>query len=228
MHTTERHRFYPMASRVTVLAHFFGVMAIILMFVWLLHYRGGIDLDSDSSDRVFSMYTHFSCSLGLYLWLEKHLPQLTTIMGYRMVPAERKIQKLFHMVMHLIAISLGIVGIYAAFKYHDKVGLTDMYSLHSWIGLGTFIFFGLQWLFGFFTFWLPQSSVATRETMLPWHIFSGRALLYMSICAALTGLMQKATFMQLQHGNESRLMNFTGLFTLLFGLAVDLSLSLAF
>ncbi|KAF9625297.1 hypothetical protein IFM89_020883 [Coptis chinensis] len=221
MHTTERHRFRPMASRVTVLAHFFGVMAIILMFVWLLHYRGGIDLDSDSSDRVFNVHPFLMLFGFIFMAGE-------AIMGYRMVPAERKIQKLFHMVMHLIAISLGIVGIYAAFKYHDKVGLTDMYSLHSWIGLGTFIFFGLQWLFGFFTFWLPQSSVATRETMLPWHIFSGRALLYMSICAALTGLMQKATFMQLQHGNESRLMNFTGLFTLLFGLAVDLSLSLAF
>lgn len=65
-------------------------------------------------------------------------------MGYRMVAAERKIQKLFHMLMHIIAIILGIVGIYATFKYHDRIGLSDMHSLHAWIGLGTFCLFGLQ------------------------------------------------------------------------------------
>ncbi|KAL5721819.1 ascorbate ferrireductase (transmembrane) [Ranunculus cassubicifolius] len=221
MFTTERPRFRPMASRVTVLGHFFGVMAAILMLVWLLHYRGGIDLDSDKNDRVFNVHP-FLMYLGFIFVAGE------AIMGYRMVPAERRMQKVFHMLMHLIAIVLGIVGIYSVFKYHDRIGLADMYSLHSWIGLGTFCLFGLQWLFGFFTFWLPQATEATRVAMLPWHIFGGRALLYMAITAALTGLMEKATLMQLQHGNESRLMNFTGLFILLFGISIDLSLSLAF
>ncbi|KAF5196217.1 Cytochrome b561 [Thalictrum thalictroides] len=211
-----------MASRVTMIAHLFGAMATILMLVWLLHYRGGIDLDSDSnSDRIFNVHPFLMFFGFIFIAGE-------AIMGYRTVAAERKVQKLFHMVMHLIAITLGIIGIYAVFKYHDEIGLSDMYSLHSWIGLGTFCLFGLQWLFGFFSFWLPKSSLATRETMKPWHIFGGRALLYMAICSALTGLMEKATIMGLKRGNESRLINFTGLFILLFGLAVDLSLSLAY
>ncbi|KAF5194611.1 Cytochrome b561/ferric reductase transmembrane protein family [Thalictrum thalictroides] len=46
-----------MGSRVTMIAHLFGAMAIILMLVWCLHYRGGIDLDSDSnSDRIFNVH----------------------------------------------------------------------------------------------------------------------------------------------------------------------------
>lgn len=38
-----------------VLAHVFGITAIILMLVWLLHFRGGIDLDSDDSNLIFNV-----------------------------------------------------------------------------------------------------------------------------------------------------------------------------
>lgn len=55
----------------------------------------------------------------------------------------------------------------------------------------------------------------------------GRALLFMAICTALTGLMEKVTLMRLQHQNEARLINFLGLAILLFGISVDFSVSLA-
>lgn len=83
----------------------------------------------------------------------------------------------------------------------------------------------MEWLFGLLTFGLPRASTTTRTRMLPWHVFGGRTLLYMAIITAETGLMEKATLMELQHGNESRLMNFTGIFILLFGISVDLSLA---
>ena len=43
------------ASRLTVVAHLFGILAFILMLVWLLHYRGGIEYHSDNPDRVFNV-----------------------------------------------------------------------------------------------------------------------------------------------------------------------------
>jgi cytochrome b-561 len=43
------------ASRLTVIAHLSGILAIILMLVWLLHYRGGIEYHSDNPDRVFNV-----------------------------------------------------------------------------------------------------------------------------------------------------------------------------
>ncbi|GAB2286383.1 hypothetical protein Dimus_020799 [Dionaea muscipula] len=43
------------ASRITVVAHFFGILAIILMLVWLLHFCGDIDLDSDVPAHVFNV-----------------------------------------------------------------------------------------------------------------------------------------------------------------------------
>lgn len=69
---------------------------------------------------------------------------LAAMMAYKTVPTTRRGQKFVHMILHLIAICLGIVGICAVFKFHDMVNAEDVYSLHSWIGIGTFCLFGLQ------------------------------------------------------------------------------------
>nr|AAQ89650.1 At1g14730 [Arabidopsis thaliana] len=148
------------------------------------------------------------------------------MMTYKTAYASHQVQKMVHGGLHLIGLVLGIVGICAAFRFHDKVNLKDMVSLHSWIGLTTFILLGVQWLFGAFTFLAPQSSSGTRTRMMPWHVLGGRALLYMGIVAALTGLMQRATMLGQSTNAESRLINFLGLAILLFGVSVDFSVAL--
>ncbi|CAN0876800.1 Probable transmembrane ascorbate ferrireductase 3 [Linum grandiflorum] len=44
------------ASGLTVGAHVFGILGIILMLVWLLHFREGIEYDSDNPARVFNVH----------------------------------------------------------------------------------------------------------------------------------------------------------------------------
>jgi len=64
--------------------------------------------------------------------------------------------------------------------------------------------------------------------MAPWHVAGGRALFFMAICAALTGLMEKYTMLKpALHQRESHLINFTGLAILLFGVFVDMAVGLA-
>ncbi|KAF4348206.1 hypothetical protein G4B88_009082 [Cannabis sativa] len=178
------------------LAYLFGVLSIILMIIWLLHFRGSIEYDSQNP---------------------------APMMAYRTVPAEMRVKKIIHMLLHIIAIVMGIIGLCAVFRYHNMINLGDMYSLHSWIGLTTFILYCLQWLVGFLVFMVGRSSV-TKERMIGWHMVAGRALLFMSICAALTGLMEKAQFLGLKYQHEARLVNFLGLSILLFGVFVDLSI----
>ncbi|CAI0552850.1 unnamed protein product [Linum tenue] len=219
------------ASRLTIGAHLFGVLAIVLMLIWLLHYRGGIEYDSDNPARVFNvhpflMFCGFIFLVGQGITPPEYL-KLNAMMAYKSVPAAKEAQKAVHMVLHLIGIALGIVGIAAVFRFHDMIGAEDMFSLHSWIGLTTFIILGLQWLLGFFTYMFPKPSLGTRSRMMPWHVSFGRALLYMAVAAALTGLMQRETLLNLRGHAESRLINFTGLCILLFGIFVDLSVALA-
>lgn len=66
------------------------------------------------------------------------------MMAYKTVAMGRQVQKGVHAFLHLSALVLGITGLCATFKFHDMVHLEDMQSLHSWIGLGTFILFCLQ------------------------------------------------------------------------------------
>ncbi|GFP86552.1 probable transmembrane ascorbate ferrireductase 3 [Phtheirospermum japonicum] len=214
-----RYRYRRPASRMTVLAHLFGILAIMLLLVWLLHYREGFDLDSYNTNRIFNVHP-FLMFFGFIFMMGE------AMMAYNTVGAERKVQKYVHMFIHFVAIILGIVGLHAAFKWHEKRGLTNLYSLHSWIGIGTFSLFCLQWLFGLSMFLLPGASNESRARAAPWHINGGRALMYMAIVAALTGLMEKVTYMGLRHQSEARVINFLGLSILLFGIAVDLSVSL--
>jgi len=70
-----------------------------------------------------------------------------------------------------------------------------------------------------------QSSERSRVAMAPWHVAGGRALFFMAICAALTGLMEKYTSIKATQ-RESHLINFTGLAILLFGVFVDMAVGL--
>ncbi|KAL7110837.1 hypothetical protein ACP275_05G051100 [Erythranthe tilingii] len=219
-HEAHRVRYGKPALRVTILAHVFGTLAIILLLVWLLHFREGLDLDSDDPNRIFNVHPFLMFFGFIFLAGE-------AMMAYKTVGAERKVQKYVHMFVHLVAIVLGIVGLHAAFKFHEKQGISNLYSLHSWIGIGTFSLFCLQWLLGMSVFLFPGTPMETRARVAPWHVSGGRALMFMAICTALTGLMEKVGFLGQLHHSEARVINFLGLSILLFGVSVDLSVSLA-
>ncbi|KAK7310141.1 hypothetical protein RJT34_07443 [Clitoria ternatea] len=206
------------ALGISALAHLFGILAIILLLVWLLHYREGIDFDSHYGPRVFNVHPLMMFMGFIFLAGE-------AMMAFRMgIPTERNTRKIVHMTLHLIALIFGIVGLSAVFKFHDMANIVDVYSLHSWIGIGTFCLFGLQWIFGFFMFMLRGGSDGTRARALEWHKVGGRALLFMAVCAAETGLMEKSSFIGLKpHQKESHVINFTGLAILLFGVFVNMS-----
>ncbi|XP_058728438.1 probable transmembrane ascorbate ferrireductase 3 [Vicia villosa] len=202
------------------LAHLFGIVSIILLLVWLLHYREGIDYDSDDGLRVFNVHP-LMMFLGFIFLVGEG------VMAFQTVPNQPPVPKFVHMTLNLMAIVFGIVGLCAVFKFHNMRNIADVYSLHSWIGISTFCLFGLQWLFGFVTFLFPGAQGLTRDRVLPWHRAGGRVLLFMAICAAETGLMEKAGFLQLKaYDRETNLVNFLGLTILLFGVFVNMSVGL--
>ncbi|XP_072973660.1 probable transmembrane ascorbate ferrireductase 3 [Typha angustifolia] len=202
-------------SYATMAAHVFALTAAILMLVWVLHFGGGVNLHSDNPDLVFNVHPLVMC-LGFIIFIGEG------VMVYKTVRLEKKVQKFIHMMLHLVALTLGILGVYAAFKYHKESEAPDMVSLHSWLGMCTICLFGLQWLFAFFFFWFPRAPLRTRDMMSPLHASAGLAIFLMTICTAETGLMEKSGL----PGSETRVINFTGLFLLLFGIAVSISVGL--
>ncbi|KAM7255294.1 hypothetical protein ACFE04_020535 [Oxalis oulophora] len=82
-----------------------------------------------------------------------------------------------------------------------------------------------DWVFGLVVYFFPGAPNETRIWMMPWHICGGRALFYVAVAAALTGMMEQSSY--IQGLTESRLANFIGISILLYGVFVDLSVALA-
>jgi cytochrome b-561 len=66
------------------------------------------------------------------------------IMSYKTLPWSHDTNKTVHLILHAVALFLGSFGVYAAFKFHNESGIDNLYSLHSWVGLGAIILYGLQ------------------------------------------------------------------------------------
>jgi cytochrome b-561 len=49
------HHHSMLASRVGMVAHVLFVTTAVLMLVWLLHYRGGINIQSEDPEQIFNV-----------------------------------------------------------------------------------------------------------------------------------------------------------------------------
>ncbi|XP_062481111.1 transmembrane ascorbate-dependent reductase CYB561 isoform X2 [Pezoporus occidentalis] len=85
-------------------------------------------------------------------------------------------------------------GIIAVFESHRAKGIPNMYSLHSWCGMATFVLYLLQWLLGCGFFLLPGASFSLRGRYKPQHIFIGTALFALSIASCLLGITEMLLF----------------------------------
>ncbi|XP_061358964.1 transmembrane ascorbate ferrireductase 1-like isoform X2 [Gastrolobium bilobum] len=150
------------------------------------------------------------------------------IISYKSLPLKKEVKKLIHMVLHKIALILGITGIYTAFKFHNESGIPNMYSLHSWLGIGVIVLYGIQWIFGFVIFLYPGASSTLRVNLRPWHVLYGLVVYLLAVGTASLGFLEKLTFLQnsaglAKYGSEAFLVNFTAIVTILYGIFVVLS-----
>ncbi|KAJ0909159.1 putative ascorbate ferrireductase (transmembrane) [Helianthus annuus] len=68
---------------------------------------------------------------------------------------------------------------------------------------------------GFATFWHPGGSRNSRASLLPWHVFFGVYIYVLAVAACVTGLLEKATFLQTnnvisRYSAEAMLVNILG------------------
>ncbi|WJX16827.1 ascorbate ferrireductase (transmembrane) [Trifolium repens] len=148
------------------------------------------------------------------------------IVAYKSIPGKRSSGKVFHLLLHLIALTSGILGIVVIFKYKKETGLSNMFTLHSWLGISAISAFGLQYILGFFAYFFPGAEASTRATLLPWHKFIGIVIFLLAVGTAETGLIQYSDFLQLFRNQEALIVNFTGLLLFLFSVFVGLSVIL--
>ncbi|KAJ3680359.1 hypothetical protein LUZ60_016637 [Juncus effusus] len=205
------------AAPFTYASHVLAVAAAVLVLVWCVSFRGGLALNSDNKNLIFNL--HPVLMLIGYIILGSE-----AIMAYKTLPFSHDMNKLIHLVLHAIAIVLGSFGIYCAFKFHNESGIANLYSFHSWLGLGTIILYTIQWIFGFVTFFLPVATPSIKRMALPWHVLFGILVYVFALATALLGFLEKLTFLENsgldKYGTEAILVNCTALVVLLFGVSV--------
>ncbi|XP_064862592.1 transmembrane ascorbate-dependent reductase CYB561 isoform X1 [Oncorhynchus nerka] len=163
-----------------------GLACVVITGVWMGRYHGGYAWDG--SGQEFNV--HPLCMvLGLvFLYGD-------AILVYRVFRNESKRNvKVLHAVLHLLALIISIVGIVAVFDFHNHNKIPNMYSLHSWCGMLTFVLFCVQWLMGLGFFLFPGTLMALRSWYLPLHVFFGLAMLAMSLATCLLGISEKLFF----------------------------------
>ncbi|KAL8160150.1 hypothetical protein V2J09_001687 [Rumex salicifolius] len=202
----------PFMAVAATLAHLLAISILVLVLVWVLHFREGLAFRTHIKPKIFNV--HPLLMVGFILLSGE------AILVQKTLPGTKRVQKGTHLALHLSALISGAIGVYAVLKFHDELSIPHVYSLHSWLGLITISLYFLQWFWSFFAFAYPQLKSSTRSGIMPWHVVGGMLLFLMAVSTAFVGLGEKFIFLKLQRGQEALVMNFTGLLLLLFAAMV--------
>ncbi|XP_072042582.1 transmembrane ascorbate-dependent reductase CYB561-like [Amphiura filiformis] len=174
------------------LAELAGLAGMGLTITWMIKYLGGFGWDGFA--KQFNVHP-LMMTVGM-IFINGNALMLYRVTLSLNLP--RIIVKFCHLGLQLLAAGCGSIGLAAVFGYHKNIGASDLYSFHSWVGLTTFIMFGIQLLFGFlffilFFFLLPRSE-NLRGRFLPIHVFFGKMILILATITTCMGIQEKAMF----------------------------------
>lgn len=171
-----------------ILAEILGLVLVALMVVLTSKYFGGYAWDG--SEKQFNLHPILMTAGFLFFYGN-------SVILYK-VGAGVKISKfkvkMAHFLLHLLAFVCSVIALVAVFQYHNAQKYSNARSLHSWMGLGTVVFYGLQLVLGFLFFLYPRPREEVRVAVKPIHVFFGIFLLGMICVSVLTGLTEKILF----------------------------------
>ncbi|XP_029812711.1 cytochrome b ascorbate-dependent protein 3 [Suricata suricatta] len=115
-----------------------GLMCVILTIYWMQLWHGGFAWDG--SARMFNYHPVFMVTGSVVIYsaasLVYRLPQ--SWLGPKLP------WKIGHAALHLLALALTVLGLVAVFQFHNHEKITNLYSLHSWLGIVTVFLFACQ------------------------------------------------------------------------------------
>merc|ERR1712241_892515 len=204
-----------------------GLTLVITTIAWVGHFKGGVAFGYTEKGIDFNWHPILMTISLIFLYGNGALI-------YRVIPPRNESHKLKLKLGHagtmLLAFSLMVIGLKAAFDSHNFANppKPDLYTLHSWVGLLAAILFGCQWTLGFLAFLFPKFSGDIRALLLPFHQYFGSSILVLAAAAALMGHLEKAIWSNKEYSlknAEAVLVNVTGLLIVLFVMGVNFLLS---
>lgn len=213
----------PALSLTLLLCLVLGLACVALVSAWSSCFRGGFKWDGSGLEFNWHPVLMTTGLVVLY-GLGSVVYRVPLTWGQNKLP-----WKLLHAALMLLALLLSVVGLCAVFDFHNKNNIPNMYSLHSWIGLGAVVLFALQWVSGFSGFLLPFSPLSFRKLLKPVHVWLGGSILTLSVAACISGINEKLFFVLVGNNHtapysklppEAMLANTLGVLIIAFGLIV--------
>ncbi|XP_038215152.1 cytochrome b reductase 1 isoform X2 [Zerene cesonia] len=167
-----------------------GVSALTVF--WVVYYRESYGWADDIPEKQFNL--HPTLMVAGFITFSGF-----SVLLFRICRCFRRIYvKLLHAIFHALAFPCIVIGFLAVLDFHNKKGINNFYSLHSWIGFVAMGLFGLQYAVGFFSFLLllicSKGTASFRASLVPIHAAFGVLTFILGVCACLTGLTEKALF----------------------------------
>lgn len=193
-----------------------GFLSVIFTLIWVLHYREGLGWDGTALE--FNWHPVFMVTGFVFI-------QGIAIIVYRLPwtwKCSKLLMKSIHAGLHTVAAILVIISLVAVFDFHNTLNITNMYSLHSWVGLTVVILYILQLLVGVLVFLLPWAPLSLRALVMPIHVYSGLLIFGTVIATVLMGVTEKLFFALTSSGYstfppEGVFTNTLGLLIVVFG-----------
>lgn len=120
---------------------------------------------------------------------------ITSLLSYRILPLPKTVQKTLHGIMHTAAFICMSVGLAAILQSNNfkKQSSYDAYTanftvIHTYVGLGVYILYGLNYILGIAHYVLPVFSLAMKKAYMHSHVFIGIFILFGSLTAVISGL----------------------------------------
>jgi len=163
----------------------FGALAVTFTIIWAADKMGGFSFDDGET---FPWHPVSMVTGMLFM-------PLLGASSFRLLPFQHDTNKLIHLILMGSGLAMASFGLWAVLQFHSDKGYVDFYSLHSWMGIGTFTLFALQFLSAFVLYFWPKGSVKLRTTLMPYHVIAGFLLIALGASAMITGIMESLTFL---------------------------------
>jgi len=193
-------------SKLAYLARGTGLALLIVVVVWVKDYLGGVSTKAvpdgkggTDTSKIFNWHpVLMTLAFGVFM--------AEALMAYDapILPScSREVRKKIHYSLHMCAVVLAALGVWAAFASHNlklPTPIPNLYSPHSFLGMATVVLLALQFLVGLGAYLYPKASLSQRTALGPFHKFVGRAVWCMGLAAMATGIQEKTTFLQAGKG----------------------------
>lgn len=107
--------------------------------------------------------------------------------------SKKRTVKIAHAVIHGLAFFIAVIGIQTAFDSHNLASppVSNLYTLHSWLGLAAIVIFAGQFALGFVVYLFPSLSKNIKRWFMPIHTGVGAGGFVLAVAAASTGMVEK-------------------------------------